>query len=183
MKNEEIEAAAASDTEQLIEHLFRSTYNRLMLFALASVQNQEHAEDLVQDTFHEAVRAGGLLLTHPNPTGWLVQTLKYKIRGDIRARNRYLLRFVSLDTDLYTDGVPSAQSVEDRAMPDAEEVLQTARKELMPEEYRLLKRIVLDGASHRETAAEFRITVWASKKRLERVRRKLERILEEKKKI
>ena len=53
----------------------------------------------------------------------------------------------------------------------------------MPEEYRLLKRIVLDGASHRETAAEFRITVWASKKRLERVRRKLERILKEKKKI
>ena len=41
------------------------------------------------------------------------------------------------------------------------------------EEYRLLKRLVFDGASHLQVAREFHITVYASEKRLERIRDKL----------
>ena len=41
------------------------------------------------------------------------------------------------------------------------------------EEYRLLKRLIFDRASHLQVAREFHITVYASEKRLERIRDKL----------
>ena len=51
--------------------------------------------------------------------------------------------------------------------------LEKIEKVLSPEEYRLLKRLVFDGASHLQVAREFHITVYASEKRLERIRDKL----------
>ena len=44
---------------------------------------------------------------------------------------------------------------------------------LTPEELHLLKRLVFDRASHLEVAQELGISVYASQKRLERVRAKL----------
>ena len=45
------------------------------------------------------------------------------------------------------------------------------------EEWDLLKQYVLDGASHRQIASKLGITVQASQKRLERIRKKLEDVL------
>ena len=50
-----------------------------------------------------------------------------------------------------------------------------ADQALAPEEYQLLKRLILDKASHLEVARELGITVYASQKRLERIRDKLRR--------
>ena len=45
---------------------------------------------------------------------------------------------------------------------------------LTQEEFYLLRRIVFESASHLEVAEELGISVWASQKRLERIRKKLE---------
>lgn len=45
---------------------------------------------------------------------------------------------------------------------------------LTPEEAALWKRLMMDGATHLETAEELGISVWASQKRLERIRKKLQ---------
>ena len=42
-----------------------------------------------------------------------------------------------------------------------------------PEDYRLLCRITLEGATHLEVAKELGISVWSSQKRLQRIRKKL----------
>ena len=52
-------------------------------------------------------------------------------------------------------------------------LLEQIQQALTPEEYRLLTRLTIDGASHLEVAEEFHISVYASQKRLERIRKKL----------
>ena len=54
--------------------------------------------------------------------------------------------------------------------PQEESVIEKVERVLTPEEYQLLKRLVFDRASHLEVAQEFGISVYASQKRLERIR-------------
>ena len=56
-----------------------------------------------------------------------------------------------------------------RARTDGSEQTQL----LPPEDYRLLCRITLEGATHLEVAKELGISVWSSQKRLQRIRKKL----------
>ena len=107
-----------------------------------------------------------------------MRTLQNKLRESERARRRYLLRFLSLDSD-FPDGVfPEGGALPEEPpdagpVPPGESPLEKIEKVLSPEEYRLLKRLVFDGASHLQVAREFHITVYASEKRLERIRDKL----------
>ena len=60
--------------------------------------------------------------------------------------------------------------------------METIEQTLTAEEYQLLKRIILNKASHLEVAQELGITVYASQKRLERIRDKLGKAFPERKK-
>ena len=51
------------------------------------------------------------------------------------------------------------------------------QKILTEEEYRLLKRLTIELVSHVKVAEEFGISVYASQKRLERIRKKLKKAL------
>ena len=66
--------------------------------------------------------------------------------------------------------------------PQEESVIEKVERVLTPEEYQLLKRLVFDRASHLEVAQEFGISVYASQKRLERIREKLYTVFPERKK-
>lgn len=156
------------DQDRLIEQLHRDYFGKLTLYAAATLKNQSLAQDVVQDTFHEALRHIDTLMDHPNPGGWLMVTLKNKLREAERSRRRYLLRFLSLDTDLLTE-----PGREDPPPDRMRSLLEQIQQALTPEEYRLLTRLTIDGASHLEVAKEFHISVYASQKRLERIRKKL----------
>ena len=54
-----------------------------------------------------------------------------------------------------------------------DDLLAAIRALLPPEDYRLLCRITLEGATHLEVAKERGISVWSSQKRLQRIRKKL----------
>ena len=60
--------------------------------------------------------------------------------------------------------------------------IEKIERALTREEYQLLKRLILDKASHLEVAKELGITVYASQKRLERIRGKLYKAFPEQKK-
>ncbi len=64
-------------------------------------------------------------------------------------------------------------AVEDRPFGSINELLDAIRALLPPEDYRLLCRITLEGATHLEVAKELGISVWSSQKRLQRIRKKL----------
>lgn len=162
---------------ELVEQLYRQYFEKLFLYADAQLNDPERARDVVQDTFHEAIRHADTLSTHVNPGGWLMRTLQNKLRESERARRRYLLRFLSLESDFPGGVFPAGGLPEEPPdagpVPPGESPLEKIEKVLSPEEYRLLKRLVFDGASHLQVAREFHITVYASEKRLERIRDKL----------
>lgn len=174
----EVSTAMVPTERELVEQLYRQYFEKLFLYADAQLNDPERARDVVQDTFHEAIRHADTLSTHVNPGGWLMRTLQNKLRESERARRRYLLRFLSLDSD-FPDGVfPEGGALPEEPpdagpVPPGESPLEKIEKVLSPEEYRLLKRLVFDGASHLQVAREFHITVYASEKRLERIRDKL----------
>lgn len=161
------------EQDEFIEGLHRKYFKKLTLYAVSALEDSDRAQDVVQDAFHEAVLQIDTLMTHENPGGWLMQTVKYKVRNSERSRQRYIRRFFSLDTDIAGELVPSGAPAIGPQAQDEVLTLEKVAQALMPEEYQLLKRLTLDKASHLQVAQEFGITVYASQKRLERIRKKL----------
>lgn len=165
------------EQDKLIEDLYHQYFTKLTLYARARVNDPEITKEIVQDTFHEAVLHIDIIMSHENPGGWLMTVVKNKIRESERTRNRYMKRFISLDSEALAAVIPSSEfsEPEDSSVEEIEQALTT-------EEYKLLKRLVFDRASHLEVAKEFGISVYASQKRLERIRGKLYKVFPDYKK-
>lgn len=159
----------APRTHELIETQFREFYPVLYQYARIALDNPDWAEDVVQDVFHFALQNADTFNQHPNPRGWLMQTLKNKLKECKRQRRKLADMEQSLDT--LPDHI---LAVEDEVPEEqAEGAVEKIKRRLTKEELHLLKRIVLDKASHTELAKELQITVWASQQRLSRIRGKL----------
>lgn len=161
------------EQDQFMEQLHRGYFGKLMMYAFAATKNRDYAQDVVQDTFHEALRRIDTLMAHPNPGGWLMTTLKYKLREHERMRQQLILHFLSLNTDLDYEPGESDPNLERVQNMDEPPILEKIQSILTKEEYYLLKRLTMDRASHLEVAKELGISIYASQKRLERIRRKL----------
>ena len=144
------------EANAFLEALYNANYERLYIYAENLLFNAAYAEEAVQETFFEAVRK---------------ETLKNKIRVGSRRRALEALYFISLEQDLAQESKKLA--VEDRPFGSISELLDAIRALLPPEDYRLLCRITLEGATHLEVAKELGISVWSSQKRLQRIRKKL----------
>lgn len=167
------------EQEAFLEKRYRENFRKLLGYAMAVLENEFMALDVVQDTFCVAVIKIDVLMAHENPDGWLMETLRHKIRDQIRAHHRYAARFVSLaGHEKYIPG-ENKDFLWEEPPVTVSSILEKIENVLIPEDCYLLRRIVLDGCSHREVAEELNITVWASQKRLERIRKALERFFPE----
>lgn len=170
------------EQDALIEKLHRKYFKQLTRYAMSTLGNTTKAQEVVQDAFHAAVLHIDDLMTHENPGGWLMETVKNKIRESERSRRRYLRRFLSLDSDISAELVPSDEVIPDQREQGDTSAIEKIEQALKPEEYQLLKRLIFDKASHLEVSLELGITVWDSQKRLQRIREKLYKEFPERKK-
>lgn len=175
--------AMRPDQDRLIEQLYQKYFGMLTLYATASLKNQSCVQDVVQDTFHEAINHADVLMQHPNPAGWLKLTLKNKVKEEQRRMHKYALYFLSLERDLFTEPGRDDPNLEQpfHSEPSLASVIKRIKHVLTEEEFTLLKRLTIDQASHVEVAEEFGISVYASQKRLERIRKKLKKALSDQK--
>ena len=97
------------EEDAFLEELYREFFPKLWRYALTALRDPERAREVVQDTFHEAVRRIDVVMVHENPRGWLMETLKKKIKRAERDLNRYMMRFLSLHSDLAQEDVALAQ--------------------------------------------------------------------------
>lgn len=165
------------EQDAFIEKLYHEFFTQLWIYAKAALGDPEQTQEVVQDTFHEAVRHIDILMAHDNPKGWLMDALKKKIMHARRSMNRYILRFISLDSDLeFTDPV---LSVEDPAPNNVQDTLREIRRVLSEEELDLLRKITLEKQPYKNVAEELGITVWTCQKRIERMRKKLKQYFAE----
>ena len=161
---------------EFLERLYREYFPRLMIYVMASLPDKDKAQDIVQDTFHEAVRHIDNLFPHENPGGWLVLTAKFKLKEYHRAQRRMKQNCLSLDSGLPKDFISSREPPFESRVEFAL-LLQSLQGRLSKEERHLLKRLVFDEASHLEVAKELGITVWTCQKRYERLKKKLQKML------
>ena len=71
-------AAVTPEYDGAFDALYLAHVQKLLCYAQSQIQRREIAEELVQDTFHEAYLKFDRLRCHENPGGWLMQTLKNK---------------------------------------------------------------------------------------------------------
>ena len=173
-----------TEQEKFIESLHDEYQLDIMNYAIANLKKEIFAEDVMQDTFKEAIEQVEYLMTHPEPKFWLLRTAKNKIYNIERSQRRYLHRVLSMDSDLLAEIADPRQIEMSEAISEdtgVAEIEKTIERTLTPDEAVFLRRLTLEKVSHLEVAEELGISVWASQKRLERIRKKLKKKLFDKK--
>lgn len=152
------------DQRRVIKALYLEMYLLLFSYAQNMLSDRSLAEEAVQDTFRIACTKADNLLYSPNPKGWLLNTLKYVIKNKGRSR-AYLINSLELDENI----IPGD--------PDVLDIDFMYSDLTNSEDYKLLKKIALDKYSMLEVAKEMGISVEACKKRVQRAKKKLKKVL------
>lgn len=89
------------EISRLISSLYQENYNKLLSYVLKQGLHLSVAEDIVQDAYYEAMKKSEEIKIHPNPGGWLMNTVKNKILGfNSRMENRSCRELAEWETDI-----------------------------------------------------------------------------------
>lgn len=162
-----------TDQDLYFESLYREYFDKLKIIARSKVKNESIAEELVQETFLVALDHYEIFSQHENPFAYLKASLKYKLCEYDRDIRRYRRLFLSMDHEL----TAQIRAPSNPSLISEPGIWETVREMLTDDEWYLLWNFAMKGASHRQIAASLGISVAASHKRLERIRKKLEPVL------
>lgn len=144
----------------------------LFAYAVTLLGNAATAEEAVQESFRIACMKPEALIRSDNPVGWMVNTMKHAVRNIKRTQLR---RRTGATLSLDDDEVFLAQP----GRPD--EYADVEFSDLMTdEEYRMLKWHVLLDVSIKDIAETMDISEEACKKRIQRTKKRVQKILSEK---
>lgn len=155
-----------AEQKEYIEQMYFKLYHSLMMYALSSLKNESLAEEAVQETFRVACTKPADLLASPNPTGWLINTLKnvlHEIKRSYAESNQLLSAYLAVngETPPTTEDALSLEVVyENVADTDA---------------FKLIKEMAVEGRSHLEMAKARGISVATCRKRVQRAKEILRR--------
>ena len=143
--------------------MFRDMYDKLVGIAYARLGNLPLAEEAAQEAFCIACRRADACLESNNPEGWLVTTLLFVTKNMRRFAAAQAQRVVPAPD---YRGVPGQYD-------DYSEI---EFADLISEkEFRLFRRVAVDRYTIREAADELGIGEEACKKRVQRIRAKLQK--------
>ena len=158
-----------SDNNMFVEQLYIEMFPQLLVYANNALNDYSLAEEAVQDTFKVACVKIEDFISSDNPRGWLTNTLKNVIRNMRRARHRLNSIMVSII------------AIDETAMcatPDLENPDLLYSDFAGSRDYALLKQIAVEKYSMVEIAEELGISVEACKKRVQRAKKRLKKIIE-----
>ena len=159
------------NTEQhaFIRQLYLEMYDMMMSYARSALKNESRAEEAVQEAFQIACQKPIALMNSPNPRGWMINTLKNTVRNaqhDMDRDSRLLAAYLALHS-------PQVAVTENRV---SFEVDYGNMAHL--EEFKLLEDMVLKGKSQLEMAQKRGISLAACKKRVQRAKETLRKMIE-----
>ncbi|MCD8145555.1 MAG: hypothetical protein LUD79_09565 [Oscillospiraceae bacterium] len=137
----------------LLREYYMREFSGMYKTALFCLGNPHLAEDAVQDTFVHMAQHMTELRDHPNPTGWLYQTLRHTILHVNRARSLLLSKTVPLE--------PEHMDLQ-RVEPEEVSSLDMEGNQ----DLALLNRYYIQGVSLRALAEEAQVSEAAMKMRL-----------------
>lgn len=131
-------------------------------------------EDIVQDVFLSAMRNHEMLMTHPNPYGWLVTVCRHRCQDMLRHEQR---RSTHLGDPLPLDEARPTQAHEDVVQAwlqhlDSTQVIDSLQNRLSPMEQQVFKVFYLEGCSVQQTSSELEMSVSAVSDAARRIRKK-----------
>ena len=151
----------------LIDKMYREMFKRLWIYAKRQLEDDGLAEEAVQETFRIVCEKNRQVLESENPKGWIVNALKYTILTIKRDRAQLHKLYIYFE-------------VEDRETEMTEDHVDLSYFDLVSEQdFEMLKMIVLENRSIKDTADQFGMSVSACKKRLQRIKERLQYVLEE----
>lgn len=168
-----------SRQDEFVSQLYREMYYQLMAYAKSALTNEALAEEAVQDAFRIACAKIEDLMGSENPRGWIVLTLKNVIRNtrrELASLNNLVVATLSMEDEAFVESRTAATDITQRVEDSEIDILYSDL--LTPDEYKLLKLIALHRYTMLEAAEEFGISVETCKKRVQRTKEKLRKILE-----
>jgi RNA polymerase sigma-70 factor (ECF subfamily) len=172
--------SSSTDVHTLVDHLFRHEAGRMVaiLTRLFGLHNLELAEDVFQDTLHQALKDWSLGAVPDNPAAWLMVVAKRKAINAIR-RER-LTRSFAPDMDVLLKSEWTAAYTMDQVFLEDEirdselRMIFTCCHPALPMESQLALTLkTLCGFSIAEIAAAFLTTESTVNKRLYRAKEKI----------
>lgn len=162
------------EQEQIFNAFFRENFDKLVVHAYCYTKDWHLAKDVTQDAFGKLLDDEMMekFLKSENRVAWMRGVVINTARNAVRSRRRQLKWLVSYE-ELYeepssVDRYPSENDIEDRCA-----------NLLTKEQLRLFKRITMDGLSYIEAAEELGISMWACYKRVEKIKAKLRKGLDD----
>ena len=159
-----------SDHNQQLGDLYRQMYDPLLEYGRCTLGNYSLAEEAVQDTFQIACLKAEELCASQCPEGWLVRTMRNVMSNMTRSRvtsSRILAEYIAAHSRELT-------VAEDRMRL---EILYADIADM--EEFQLIREMAIDGCSHLDMAKKRGITVETCRKRVQRARNILRKIISE----
>lgn len=157
-----------AEQQKQISDLYFEMFDKLMIYARSSLENDALAEEAVQETFRIACQHPDKLCESPNPQGWLVLTLKNTIRNIMSNRasaERLIEKYL-------------ITQIKEISFSENKISLEVMYENLAhTEEFKLIKEMAVDGRSHLQMAQSRGITVSACKKRVQRAKEILQKEL------
>lgn len=137
-----LEAMAQGDRSAL-ETLYRQTSCAVYGFALSICQNAQDAEDVLQDTYLQALKGAGSYRSQGKPMAWLLTI----------ARNLSLMRLRERGKTVSTEQLQSTFAQQENCTPEDRLLLQAAMTCLSDQERQIVLLHAVTGMKHREIAA------------------------------
>ena len=154
--------------DAFIENLYQEMGSLLRILAARKLHNPDLAEEAVQNALVVLCEKTDTVMAHPNPQGWLVETLQFVVMSMNRKTDREISVIQGSLDDVQPHHHDDYHEVEFRPL-------------LSPEDYELIEMTVVQRYTIPEAAEELGITVEACKKRKQRaILRMRERFLEKK---
>jgi len=151
----------------LLEKIYIQKYMIFYSYAFAQTQSTKDAEDLVQDTFCTALEKNSCFSNSTNPEGWIMKTLKNKIKNFNRKNANCLT--INLD-EYWIHQLPNTASFD---IDQSIGLLECAHATLSNYEYKILQFILFEGHTFREASQLFQLPIWTCQKKYQRMLKKI----------
>lgn len=166
-----------SKQEEFFDQLYDSYFQALWVQARTAVSNPLLAEEIVQDAYVEALLRIDDLMGYERPDLWLKKTVKYKsfhVMSALTRNNRLMDALANEEKVNPRITTKEMDEVEESQRERVERIKQKTARILKQEELYLLNRTVLEQATYKEMSSELGVTLSAVKKRISRIRKKLQ---------
>lgn len=157
--------AVTKEQGRYIERMFKDMQKVLHSYAVSILKNDFQAEEAVQETFCVVCQKPEDMMTSPNPSGWVMKTLKNELKNAERKTATLRKYFITAnDIDMKWMRDPLCQLDDDVDLMYADLIHR--------EDFYLLKQVILEKRTLLDMAKELGISVEACKKRFQRAKEK-----------